>query len=175
MASKYTSERYDPTVGQCQADQNQTPRPKLQLRFDGKSLIMQGTRAYTYPAVSGMSGADPIPQGRYWINPSELWQRTGTTNIYFCIGGLVTLNGCSRTVDAHKKAWGNHRITIHPYQQTDTHGRGGFFIHGGTVYGSLGCIDLAGNMDQFVKDLQAELGGTTLNCFADLVVTYPAP
>ena len=38
-------------------------------------------------------------------------------------------------------AWGNYRITIHPFTTTETYGRGGFFIHGGDQLGSAGCID----------------------------------
>jgi len=68
-------------------------------------------------------------------------------------------------------AWGNFRLTIHPYPATVTHGRGGFFIHGGTVPGSAGCIDLVAEMDRFVEHLKQELGGLP-ECYIQLTVRY---
>ena len=44
-------------------------------------------------------------------------------------------------------AWGQHRIRIIGRAL----GRGGFFIHGGTLRGSSGCIDLGEKMPEFAK------------------------
>ena len=52
-------------------------------------------------------------------------------------------------------AWGSHRITIHPFDSTHTFGRGGFFIHGGTMPGSAGCIDLTSGMPRFAALISA--------------------
>jgi hypothetical protein len=72
----------------------------------------------------------PIPEGEYWIQPLQLhnmlWNSDG---------------------------WGVARITIHPRTTTVTYSRGGFFIHGGKVFGSAGCIDLAYGMGSFRKKL----------------------
>ncbi|PLX43071.1 MAG: hypothetical protein C0609_09055 [Deltaproteobacteria bacterium] len=38
--------------------------------------------------------------------------------------------------------WGNYRAPLHPLPGTDTHGREGFFLHGGCIPGSAGCIDV---------------------------------
>ena len=46
-----------------------------------------------------------------------------------------------------KIAWGNYRIKI----LGSALGRGGFYIHGGSLRGSSGCIDLGDGMDEFAK------------------------
>lgn len=99
----------------------------------------------------------PISEGEYWIQPSELWKN----------------NWIKSVIRTPHSAWGNFRIAIHPYPNTLTHQSGGFFIHGGTVPGSAGCVDLTINMDMFVKQLKQELQGH-LECFIPLTVRYPA-
>ena len=69
------------------------------------------------------------------------------------------------------EAWGDYQITIHPYPATPTYGRGGFFIHGGSVLGSVGCIDLAKNMNTFVKQMGSLLNSNG-RCFIPLTVKY---
>lgn len=158
---KYASERYVSRLPQCQ---------RLSLLFDGKTLHLRGaTRSYKYRAVSGKSSSHanltfsytearqklpnqgPIPAGNYWISPRELtenawWRRMSTA------------------------AWGNYRITIHPLPNTKTFKRGGFFIHGGAVPGSSGCIDLWDHMDTFIEDLRGQL--STSACQIPLTVKY---
>ena len=56
---------------------------------------------------------------------------------------LQTLNG--------KIAWGRYRSSFKKLPGTRTYGRGGFYIHGGEVAGSHGCIDLLNHMDDFAK------------------------
>lgn len=159
MADKYSGERYDPSLAMCSS---------LALRFDGTQLTMTGgKKAYAYPAASGKPAKDgsfnyskaaqmggpggPIPEGVYWINPDELW-----TNRWYKSGSY--------------DGWGNYRITIHPFTTTDTFKRGGFFIHGGKVLGSAGCVDLTKNMDTFAGDLQRELAAKA--CQIHLTVEY---
>lgn len=166
---KYTKERYNPTLPHCvqpSPEADQAP-VVLNLSFDGKNLsIKKGNLvAHSYAAVSGSlqdgkfdyskkrqkeANAGPIPEGTYWIRPDE-----------------ISKAGFWRD----RVAWGNYRITIHPFEKTQTYGRGGFFIHGGAVPGSIGCIDLTTSMDQFVADLQALLQGTR-QCQIHLVVKY---
>lgn len=164
-ADRYAAERYDPTLAHCHA---------ISFIFDGNWLTMfsSGKLLKAYPAVSGrpLAGKDgaaafdysaarqklgsvgPIPAGTYWIKPDELWE-----NAWY--------------KPAPTRAWGKYRITIHPFSTTVTHGRGGFFIHGGTVAGSAGCIDLTTYIEDFVNDLRTQLG-TTLACQIHLTVDY---
>lgn len=78
----------------------------------------------------------PIPEGAYWIQNFEI---------------------TSPKMPFSEGAWGKYRVTIHPFIQTVTYGRGGFFIHGGATFGSAGCIDLAYGMDNFVAKLREKL------------------
>ena len=158
----YSGERYNPTIAHCST---------LTLHFNGSTLTMRGgSTAYIYSAVSGrpqngrfsysieaqrQRNRGPIPTGTYWIRPDEMWE-----NAWYKVGPT--------------DAWGNYRITIHPFTTTETYGRGGFFIHGGTMPGSAGCIDLTTEMDQFVRDLRKELGGRE-TCQIHLFVEYPSP
>ena len=52
-----------------------------------------------------------------------------------------------------------------------TRRRGGFFIHGGDVPGSAGCIDLTLHMDRFIAQLGSELGDSA-DCHVPLNVRY---
>jgi hypothetical protein len=70
-----------------------------------------------------------------------------------------------------RDAWGDFWITIHPYPHSQTYGRGGFFIHGGSTPGSAGCIDLTKNMNKFVAALKWELGKQS-ECYIPLTVRY---
>lgn len=164
----YAHERGMPTLPQC-------GRSPLALRFDGTTLAMaEGVRHYAWSAVSGRAGADggfdnsarrqaqrgegPIPAGRYWIDPSELWDRDYWNPF--------------QHVRVPRASWGDYRLTIHVYPGTRTHGRGGFFVHGGSTPGSAGCIDLAVGMNNFVEILRLRLNGVT-TCYIELLVAYP--
>jgi type VI secretion system (T6SS) effector TldE1-like protein len=152
------------------------------LKFDGEYLWMYGIRSvetsrysavltgkpFKYHGVSGrpvggsfdysperqrQRGEGPIPAGRYWITPSEIWE-----------AGIINW------IIRRTTAWGNFRISIHPYPDTATFGRGGFFIHGGSEPGSAGCIDLTDEMDKFIEDLRS--GVRESSCHIPLTVAY---
>lgn len=83
----------------------------------------------------------PIPIGEYIIYPNELndppwYQDIGRT---------------------YYGDWGDWRVPLHPTPGTNTFGRSGFFIHGGWISGSAGCIDIGGGWGSeettFVKDV----------------------
>ena len=40
--------------------------------------------------------------------------------------------------------WGDWRVPLHPNSGTNAFGRSGFFLHGGSLKGSAGCIDIGG-------------------------------
>lgn len=169
---EYAAERYNPTLPFCSGG--------ISLKFDGEYLyLFSGDFTGTYKADSGVpdgkgsfdysvsrqKSADvgPIPEGKYWINPDEFWERDSWK--FFL-----------------EDSYGNYRITIHPFVDTQTYGskgpatglfipRGGFFIHGGAKRGSKGCIDLTGNMDKFYEDLK-RLIGKSPQCQIHLLVKY---
>lgn len=165
MPEKYTDERTSPKYPVC-------GRSHIHLMFNGKVLEAAGAvGGISFPAASGKPDEKgnfdyspqrqtvpykgPIPEGEYWIQPSQLWEN----------------NWIKSVIRTPRSAWGNYRITIHPYPTTQTHGRGGFFIHGGNTAGSAGCIDLTVHMDKFVERLKKELGGLP-ECFIPLTVSY---
>jgi hypothetical protein len=165
--SDYTEERSEPAIPMCM-------KSSVNLVFDGSLLRIHGVpgknAGLAFTAVSGrpgengefdysaerqkMSGKGPIPVGEYWIQPSQIWE-----------------NGPLRSLRNPYVAWGHYRVTIHPYPSTETHGRGGFFIHGGTTPGSAGCIDLGTSIVGFVQKLDELLGGRP-ECFIPLHVNY---
>lgn len=165
MMARYAEERGFPRSPAC-------AKSSISLRFDGKTLHAFGTKAsLVFPAASGKPNGrghfdysterqripfhGPIPAGQYWIQPSQLWEN----------------NWIKSALHSPRGAWGNFRLTIHPYPHTQTHGRGGFFIHGGAVAGSAGCIDLVQYIDRFVERLKQELGGLP-ECYVILTVQY---
>jgi hypothetical protein len=144
MGDKYASERYDASLAACS---------DIELNFDGEYLrmLVGSGDSYHYPAASGISGkygrfdysvaaqmggpGGPIPEGEYWVNPEEIWE-----NAFYKRGST--------------DSWGDYRLTIHPHTTTVTYKRGGFFIHGGKSFGSIGCIDLANGINKFVADIR---------------------
>jgi hypothetical protein len=158
----YAKEKGKPEVSAC-------GKSTIGIGFNGAYLALVGEKvANYYVAVSGrplengkfdyseerqkLKGTGPIPEGMYWINPTDLWE-----------------NAWYKPVSS--SAWGNFRITLRVSPGTETHGRGGFFIHGGSVAGSAGCIDLTNRMDSFVSDMKS-LVGSSNNCFIPVKVSY---
>jgi Protein of unknown function (DUF2778) len=162
MSKNYTLERFTPKNPTC-------GKSIISLNFNGQQLTGSGSKNnIIYSAVSGRPNSGkfdysqerqkiqdqgPIPEGNYWIQPFELQE-----NAWYRLRNP-------------QRAWGDFWITIHPYPNTMTHGRGGFFIHGGATAGSAGCIDLTTNMNDFIQQIKTELGKNT-NCHIPLVVKY---
>lgn len=164
---KYAAERYDPTLPYCGEG--------IILSFNGKRLTLFGLMDdftpiwIDYNAVSGVINKNkkfdysvenqkkedwgPIPEGKYWIRPDEFWK-----NAWYKIRDPGS-------------SWGNFRITIHPFQNTQTYNRGGFFIHGGSTSGSKGCIDLTGEIDKFYEDVKKVMRKNSF-CQIQLFVQY---
>jgi hypothetical protein len=159
----YASERQRPTAPQC-------AKSTIGICFTGSHLAISGNGgSRVWGAVSGkpshngefdyspqrqrLSNNGPIPSGMYWINPSELWE-----NAWYKRDSVIS--------------WGNFRITLRVYPGTETYGRGGFFIHGGTSPGSIGCIDLTQNMDEFVRTMRSFVGASN-DCYIPVLVKYP--
>jgi hypothetical protein len=98
----------------------------------------------TTPNDAGKPNSGPIPPGEYSIDPDK-------------IGRNRTFNWPGPDFSESNDAWGNYRVPLDPKPGTNTLGRGGFFIHGGTNMGSIGCIDVGPN-DQYVMDLTRKWG-----------------
>ena len=90
----------------------------------------------------------PIPEGTYWIHPDEIKELTDNPWARFP-GGAV--------YESDLAAWGHYRAPLHPDPSTDTHGRSGFYLHGGTMIGSQGCIDV-GPVNESILAMLKERG-----------------
>ena len=105
----------------------------------GKCLVETRSFDYSYER-QGLKDFGGIPTGLYYILSSEerSFEKMKATHI--------TSPG----------GWGLFSWSLHPSKDTDTRGRSGFFIHGGRVFGSKGCIDLRDHEILFRNYLQAE-------------------
>jgi hypothetical protein len=158
--NKYTTSISRLRVLLAEREDSTLPDSTVGLTFDGKALTMAGSSAGAWPAVSGRPDAagkfdysaarqhqqdiGPIPEGQYWIDPKQ----------------MIDLQSRWFYTLRYKEPWGTHRITIHPFDSTQTFGRGGFFIHGGGTAGSAGCIDLTQQVADFAHRLAATPPGT---------------
>ncbi|WP_432735879.1 RHS repeat-associated core domain-containing protein [Maridesulfovibrio sp. FT414] len=94
----------------------------------------------TYKFSSGKPGetdqtkkdVGPTPSGEYEFDPKESSEVEG---LRYSIRNTIFGD------------WGHGRVPLHPSNGTETHGRDGFYIHGGDTKGSKGCIDI-GNKDR---------------------------
>lgn len=130
------------------------------LKFDGRYLKLYDgdTVIGEWPAVSGKENFGsplnqdkrnygPMPEGTYDIKQdryqtmSEWDRRLGSIGLGKWAGGA--------------SGWGTERVWVDPTKETVanglTFGRTGMAIHGGSVPGSAGCIDLTSRMEDFAK------------------------
>jgi hypothetical protein len=94
-------------------------------------------RPGTYPGEMWKPWDGPIPQGTYFLTPSEF---SGVSGLRYILRNRIGLYD-----------WGHWRVPLHPYPGTKTFGRSGFFLHGGNEPGSAGCIDV-GHCDARIHD-----------------------
>jgi hypothetical protein len=135
------------------------PGQNVELNFDLEdisltdctySLEMQswsatsGREGYQSSEYQNVQNKGPLPEGSYMVDPARTqyfsdlstWQKFKST-----FGGSTWPGG--------ETSWGNVRTWITPMEGTNTYGRSGFSIHGGTVPGSAGCIDLTKDNNAF--------------------------
>ena len=130
-------------------------KPGQYAVFDGKKFTLyendkpimswdavSGKDGYRSPEYQNLKDTGPIPEGTYVARQSELQYITP----YGIIAGIANAG----TWPGSLYSWGASRVKLESSQQTNTYGRGGFYIHGGWVPGSAGCIDLTSNIDNFV-------------------------
>ena len=103
---------------------------------------VSGAKGYQSPKYQSVKDKGTIPEGTYVARQSELQHITP----YGIIAGIANAG----TWPGSLYSWGASRVKLESSQQTNTYGRGGFYIHGGWVPGSAGCIDLTSNIDNFV-------------------------
>ena len=97
------------------------------------------------PACEKVKNTGPIPRGTYLLNTAEMthW-------------GLL-----SAILHRVKGDWGSFRVPLHPMNGTETFGRDGFFLQGGDMPGSAGCVDCGGGVlgNDWTNRLTSDLMG----------------
>lgn len=100
----------------------------------------------------------PIPEGQWLVKQSNLQEYKDLPISDKLLSNVTDLLKAAIDNGPHvgawsggRSSWGPARIWLEPAQGTNTLGRTRPTIHGGDSYGSAGCIDLAPNMDNFVK------------------------
>ena len=122
---------------------------------------------YQKKSNQGLSNYGPLPEGVWDVKKSNYH----TMNDWTYEDKIKDwMDGINRELKAkgypHKNrgigkwpggeaSWGRHRIELAPSKGTNAMGRSGLQIHGGSSYGSEGCIDLAMNIDDFAKMYRA--------------------
>jgi hypothetical protein len=104
--------------------------------------------------------AGPLPEGTYSVGPLETRggnqeEIGGLEAFWYKITGQVEDNDsdrafCKNTI-LSRISWGNYRAKIVPTGNQKMYGRGDFYVHGGSLRGSHGCIDLTDDMEDFAK------------------------
>lgn len=125
---------------------------------------IEGVKPYTIDATSGTDECmnktkcefdefkGPIPRGKYYIDTTQ-------------IDNPDSAGDWERNFGNHPDSgdWGDWRARIYPYPSTKREGRTGFYLHGGRIDGSRGCIQFKGTVppwywgnDKLLNDLLAD-------------------
>lgn len=140
---------YDISKGTLSVDPGRPDKPPYEMKAtSGKGECMND------PSCADKPWEGPVPPGEYTLNTDQI-SDPGTLKDWARNGFGVGLGG----------DWGDFRVPIKPDGDTKTHGRDGFFIHGGEDPGSAGCIDVGGGTygdsqtDQFLEDIKGDANG----------------
>ncbi len=101
------------------------------------------------PKCSANKNQGPLPPGKYQLNVGEISQ----------LGAFGTL------LRQLRGDWGSWRVPLHPLPATNVMGRSGFFLHGGQIPGSAGCVDFGGGIfgssltDELLQDIRNDPNG----------------
>ena len=121
---------------------------------DGKTIqewdAVSGRDGYQDPAFQGLADKGPIPEGAYDVKQSEL-QFIGNRSALATVAAEAGFTAWP----GGESSWGQSRVWLSPASGTNTLGRSGFSVHGGSYPGSAGCIDLTSNMPSFTSRVQS--------------------
>jgi hypothetical protein len=137
-----------------------------------------GSTADSYlnnPRYVGIADNGPIPEGEYRFSATQMSTFTGAEQLEMMLGGSYTDPfGAS----LHGGDWGAGRVPLTKIRVLpspfcgNTSTRSGFFLHGGIMPGSSGCIDI-GNSG--FNDLVALLQGYRSAVVVRVRYPHPAP
>lgn len=114
---------------------------------------------YMSPRFAGIRDKGPIPEGTFRFSPPGIQEFSTGEQLSLLWGGIagrqrVTVQGQS----IHAGDWGAGRVALHPVRILDApcgnpRARSGFFLHGGLLAGSSGCIDIGTSFDELAEFL----------------------
>lgn len=104
---------------------------------------------------SKLKNFGPTPEGDYYVGRLET-SSLEKTNPFMDFVRVIFQKGQSghdwnKNTAGTRISWGYYRAAIIPKSGTNTYGRGSFYVHGGALPASHGCIDLTSSMDDFAK------------------------
>lgn len=125
------------------------------------------------PEYQSCALVGPIPSGEYYINQNDIeyWENIkignyNTNTKKFNIG-LTTIGVPYKRPD-HSKVWGDARVLLNLFEQTNLYGRKpDMYIHGGDYAGSAGCIDLTNNIMAFANWFDIQTDFSSLKVIVD--------
>ena len=139
------------------------------LKFNGRQLTLVGDDGKVkgqWAATSGRAGATagdqgvsdfgPTPEGTYMVDPTDIFNEQGLDKAIFRL----------RT---HFADWGDYRTPLTRISGTAGAQRSRFWLHGGSVPGSAGCIDVGRNDAAVFGAIQGHVGSIPL------IVQYSSP
>lgn len=141
---------------------------------DDPSGYWNTTRDFNYSKErQSQENVGPTPEGTYSIRKSAFNENTNPsgTDQYSYLSPFQKLKG---TVGrgywpGGTHSWGNYRWQLQN-EGTETYGRSDFYLHGGGLWGSRGCIDCGSGITDFRKAfLSNQLGNDKVY----LQVKYP--
>jgi len=123
---------------------------------------------YMSPRFTGIKNNGPIPEGTYRFSPSTIQEFSASEQSSLLWAGIVgrgriTVGGTSM----HSGDWGAGRVHLKPVRIGQApcgnpKGRGGFYLHGGLLAGSSGCIDIGTSFDDLARLLRGYRGAVTV-------------
>jgi Domain of unknown function (DUF4157) len=100
----------------------------------------------------GIKDFGPIPEGSYTLSPPAIQRFDFGERLKLELGGIFGMDTVSvQGSQIHAGDWGDGRVVLIPRGRLrqgvcgDVHKRSGFFLHGGLLAGSSGCIDIGGD------------------------------
>jgi len=109
----------------------------------------------------GVQEYGPIPEGTYTVRAPAIERFDFGERLKLEFGGVLGVKAVSvHGHPIHAGDWGTGRVALSPQGRLkqgpigDVRKRSGFFLHGGILSGSSGCIDIGGNFDAIAEFLQ---------------------
>ena len=155
----------------------QSGRPYSVTAKDAKDCGGSTTDSYlNNPKYVGIKDNGPIPEGTYRFKPADMTIFSAWEQVQMITGGKYT---DPYGVSLHGGDWGSGRVALNPVKVLpgpkgcgDTRKRSGFYLHGGSLPGSSGCIDIGNaGVDNVVKHMTGFKGAITVK----VKYAFPAP